>query len=340
MTGFNLLGMVQVQVEALKAYYGDSIFLTICHEDNKYIIVIDGGTPRTYCHSGRYGRSQGGPLKSKLEQLKKEDKAIDLLVITHVDDDHIGGVLAWFKDQMPTADFVKQVWMNDDVEINIGDGLDNTSAQAASMKKLLEEINIPLETQIVKGREFTFDWGRMVALAPTVAQHNTISKDIGKELNNAVNDRYDENIKTLIDESYDSGKCTPENDASMAFLIQTNEGENILMLGDADIDTVIDSLKHVEGITLPLKCSWVKLSHHGSKNNFKPQLFDLIEADNFIILTNGKKFGHPDKEVIAFIVAKTKARMWFNYPERAEKIFTEQDKKDYPDINNRLRFFE
>lgn len=332
--------MVQVQVEVLKAYYGDSIFLTICHEDINYIIVIDGGTPRTYCHSGRYGRSVDGPLKNKLAQLKKEDKAIDLLIITHVDDDHIGGVLAWFKDQMPTIDFVKHVWMNDDVEINVGKGLDNTSAQAASLKKLLGEINIPLENHIVKGREFAFEWGRMVTLAPTIAHHNKVSKDIGKELNNAVNERYDENIKSLIDESYDCGKCTPENDASMAFLLQTNEGENILMLGDADIDMVIDSLKHVEGITLPLKCSWVKLSHHGSKNNFKPELLDIIDADNFIVSTNGMNFGHPDKEVIAYIVAKTKARMWFNYPERAEKLFTEQDKLDYPDINNRLSFFE
>lgn len=332
--------MAQVQVEVLKAYYGDCIFVTICYDDSEYVIMIDGGPPRTYCYGGRYGRTEEGPLKRKLAQIKKEGKAIDLLIITHVDDDHIGGVLAWFKDQIPTADFVKRIWMNDDVEINIGKGLDNTSAQAASMKKLLVENNIQFENQIVERRELMFDWGKMVALAPTTTHHNKIAKDIGKELNNAVNDRYEEDIKKLIEDSYNCGTCTPENDASMAFLLQTNKGENLLLLGDADIDTVMDSLKHVEGITFPLKCSWVKLSHHGSKNNFKPKLLEMIDADNFIISTNGMKFGHPDKEVIAWLVDKTKAMLWFNYPERMEKIFTEQDKQDYPDIDNRLRFFE
>lgn len=332
--------MTHVHVEVLKAYYGDCIFVTICYDDKEYVIMIDGGTPRTYSYSGRYGRTEDGLLKRKLSQLKKEGKAIDLLIITHVDDDHIGGVLAWFKDQIPTSDFVKRIWMNDDVEINIGKGLENTSAQAASMKNVLEKNNIPFENQIVEGHEFTFGWGRMLALAPITMHHNKIAKDIGEELNNSVNDRYDEDIKTLIEESYDYGTCTPENDASMAFLLQTNEGENLLLLGDANIDAVMSSLKHLKVVELPMKCSWVKISHHGSKNNFRPKLLEMIDADNYIISTNGMKFGHPDKEVIAWLVAKTNAKLWFNYPDRVEKIFTEQDKRDYPDIDNRLRFFE
>ena len=332
--------MIQTKIEVLKAYYGDCIFVTICYDGKEYVIMIDGGTPRSYCHSGRYGRTEDGVLKIKLSQLKKEGRAIDLLIITHVDDDHIGGVLAWFRDQMPTVDFVKRIWLNDDVEINIGKGLDNTSGQAASLIKLLKENSIPFEDKIVKRREFTFEWGRMVVLAPTSEAHNKIAEDIGDELNNATNDRYDEEIKKLLEEPYERGACTQENDASMAFLLQTNEDENILLLGDADIDTVMDSLYHVEGITFPLKCSWVKLSHHGSKNNFKPEFLKMIDAENFIISTNGMKFGHPDKEVIAYLVDKTSAKMWYNYPERVEKIFTEQDKRDYPDIDDRLRFFE
>lgn len=331
---------MMVKIEVLKASYGDCIFVSICYDDKEYNIMIDGGTSLTYKCKGRGGRTEDGPLKHKLAKLKADAKSIDLLIITHVDDDHIGGVLAWFKDQIPTAEFVKTIWMNDDVEINIGNGLENTSAQTASMKRLLEENNIPFVNQIVKGREFLFEWGRMVALAPTTVYHNKITKDIGEELNNTVNDRYDENISTLLEEQYHCGSCTPENDASMAFLLQTNEGENILLLGDANIDTVMSTLKHFDGITTPLKCSWVKLSHHGSRNNFKPELLELIVAENYIISTNGMKFGHPDKEVISYLVVKTMAKLWFNYPERAGRIFTEQDKQDFPDIDNRLSFFE
>ena len=125
----------------------------------------------------------------------------------------------------------------------------------------------------------------------------------------------------------------------MAFLLQTKDGENCLLLGDANIDVVMDTLEHTAGIELPLKCKWLKLSHHGSKNNFSPELLEKIVAENYIVSTNGLKFGHPDKEVISYIVGKTDAKLWFNYPERAEKIFTEQDKQDYPDLAERLRYF-
>ena len=109
--------MIKVEIELLKACYGDCIFLTVSNDNKEFIIMIDGGTSLTYIQRGRYGRTENGPLKTKLNQLKTEGKAIDLLVITHVDDDHIGGVLEWFKDQIPTADLVKQIWMNDDVEV-------------------------------------------------------------------------------------------------------------------------------------------------------------------------------------------------------------------------------
>ena len=332
--------MTKVEIELLKACYGDCIFITVSNDNKEYIIMIDSGTSLTYIQRGRYGRTENGPLKTKLNQLKSDGKTIDLLVITHVDDDHIGGVLEWFKDQIPSSDFVKQIWMNDDVEVTIAKSLDNTSAQAASLKKLLDENEIQFVNQIIKGSVFSFGWGRMLALAPTAEKHNKISEDISNELYNAVDDRYDENIKKLLEEKYDCGKCSKENDASMAFLLQTNDGENCLLLGDANIDIVMDSLKHTDGIILPLKCKWVKLSHHGSKNNFSPELLEVIEAENYIISTNGVKFGHPDKEVIAYLVDKTNAKLWFNYPERAERLFTQQDRQDYPDLEERIKFFD
>lgn len=331
--------MIKVDIEPLKAGYGDCIFVTISYDGKEFIIMIDGGISLTYSHRGRLGRKEDGVLKSKLKQLKEDDRKIDLLIITHVDDDHIGGVLKWFEDQLPSADFVQQIWMNDDIEVHICKALNNTSAQAASLKTLLKKNNVPFENKIIKGKKILFDWGWMLALAPLVTHHNRMARNIGDELNNATNDRYDVNIKTLLEEPYNCGNCSPENEASMAFLLQTKNGENCLLLGDADIDTIMDSLKNTDGIASRLKCKWVKLSHHGSKNNFKPELLEMIDAENYIISTNGLRFGHPDKEVIAYLVDKTNAKLWFNYPERAKQLFTDQDKNDYPDIEERIKFF-
>ena len=328
-----------VGIEVLKASYGDCILITIVRDGIPYNIMIDGGTGDTYTYINKKGKMASGTLKDKLEQLRQEGKHIDLLIITHVDDDHIGGIIRWFEDEIPSKDFVRRIWLNDDIEITINKSLDNTSGQAASLKQKLDENGIQHENMIVAKKVMCFEWGRIIILAPSAAHHNVVAQYIAKELDNSTTDRYDEDIETILKGKYECGKCTPENDASIAFLLQTNEGENCLLLGDANIDTVMDSLKNVDGISLPLECSLVKLSHHGSKNNFKPELLDLIKAENFIVSTNGSRHGHPDKEVIAWIVEKTNAYLWFNYPERAKRIFTDKDMTQYPSLGNRIKAF-
>ena len=276
---------------------------------------------------------------TKIDELKEQGQSIDLLILTHVDDDHIGGVKRWFENDMPTHDFVKRIWMNDDVEINVCAGLENNSAQAASLKRTMTDMGVAFDNQMVSGREEGFDWGRIYILAPTTEQHNRISKDIAKGLENTVNDRYEMDFKALMEKDYVCDSVSPENDASMAFLLQTNDGENSLFLGDANIETILCSLNKMESLPHPIPCKWVKLSHHGSKNNFKPEFLEMVDAENYIISTDGTRFGHPDKEVLAWIVDKTKAFLWFNYVERADSIFTKQDKQDYTDLEERIKAF-
>ena len=71
----------KIEVEVLPANEGECILVTIEKEDIH--ILIDGGTSETY---RRF-------LKSRLVQLKKAGKNIDLLIVTHIDNDHIGGIL-------------------------------------------------------------------------------------------------------------------------------------------------------------------------------------------------------------------------------------------------------
>lgn len=330
---------ILTSIEVLKASYGDCLFVTIQNEGAVYTIMIDGGTPSTYSFKNKKQKTEAGPLKLKLSDLREKGRSINLLIITHVDNDHIGGIIKWFEDDIPSPDFVKRIWMNDDVEINVAQGLENTSAQAASLKEFMQKHGLSFEDQWVKGREESFSWGRIIMLAPTAEQHNRISKDIAKGLENTVNDRYDVDINTILAETYTCDKVSPENDASMAFILQTKDKKNYLFFGDANIDTILCSIDELKGFEHPIHFECVKLSHHGSKNNFKPELLDKIESDNYIISTDGTRFGHPDKELIAWIVGKTEARLWFNYPERANKIFTKQDKEDYPNLGERIASF-
>ena len=66
---------------------------------------------------------------------------------------------------------------------------------------------------------------------------------------------------------------------------------------------------------------YVKLAHHGSKNNISEELCSIIQANNFIISTNGGngKTKHPDRKTIAKIVCSKYRNInqpitfWFNY---------------------------
>lgn len=75
-------------LEALKAKKGDSLLLHVGTNDDPVLIVIDGGP------SGVYKQS----LRPRLEQIR-EDRTPDaklpikMLMVSHIDDDHIKGVL-------------------------------------------------------------------------------------------------------------------------------------------------------------------------------------------------------------------------------------------------------
>lgn len=80
-------------LDAVQAKHGDALLLRYGKPKSPNLIVIDGGP------SGVYGTSDApGPLRRRLMALKDErskTKAlpIKVLMVSHIDDDHIGGVL-------------------------------------------------------------------------------------------------------------------------------------------------------------------------------------------------------------------------------------------------------
>lgn len=73
-----------MNVEMLPADYGDCMLIKLKTKDNKdtYTILVDGGTSKSYRES----------LKNRLESYLVDDPKIDLVIVTHSDDDHISGM--------------------------------------------------------------------------------------------------------------------------------------------------------------------------------------------------------------------------------------------------------
>ncbi|MEZ9797434.1 MBL fold metallo-hydrolase [Vibrio cyclitrophicus] len=98
-----------MKAKFLQAKNGDAILLSFFDPlDIKRHILIDGGTASTYQVKSKKESIEGGALKKALDEIPQ----IDLLILTHIDDDHIAGLLNWFECDDSALTKVKKVWFN------------------------------------------------------------------------------------------------------------------------------------------------------------------------------------------------------------------------------------
>jgi hypothetical protein len=87
-------------IEMLPAEQGDALFIEYGAGAKRHRLLIDGGTPPT-----------ADAVVARIERLAPEDRQFELLIVTHIDTDHIGGILRLLDD--PPAGLVfDDVWFN------------------------------------------------------------------------------------------------------------------------------------------------------------------------------------------------------------------------------------
>ena len=181
----------------LPVKHGDAFIIECVRGDTQGVVVVDGGP-----------RSCGFELKRKLNELGTPD----LMVLTHYDEDHIGGILqlvdTCLDDNMIPA---KEVWAN------------------------------------------CAGYVEVAASKYTTAAHGMLLSVRLNELANA---------------------------ASIAFILRC-DNLSILMLGDSYPQNVERYLREEKGYSEenPLVVDFVKVSHHGSRNNTSNSLLDIIQCD-------------------------------------------------------------
>lgn len=123
--------MKKVSIEMFPAKVGDSFLISIFEDNNKVNILIDGGFIETYTDF----------IKPRLEKMNKIGEKIDLLVVTHIDKDHIEGIIELFKDnsdnEISNIIKINEVWHNSYRHLSIQD---NGNELEESNKKILEDI--------------------------------------------------------------------------------------------------------------------------------------------------------------------------------------------------------
>ena len=114
---------MKVIFKTFHAANGDCIFFTLKEADKQFTIMVD---------CGRYSK----PIKDYVEN--QLNKHIDLLVVTHIDVDHIEGVTKMLND-MPDLS-IDEIWFNSYKRSNDGDILPLSEKQIVCLKRLYNKI--------------------------------------------------------------------------------------------------------------------------------------------------------------------------------------------------------
>lgn len=337
---------IHYSIKVLPAECGDCIFISIYDCSEKFNILIDGGTTNTYVDY-RERPNEYRALYHLIQDLKSNERHIDLLILSHVDDDHVGGLIEWFNDDFPTNDFVKCFWINDSenskqsIRIIREKSLKDSITSTATLIETLQENSFHYCNHVFLGmqplvhRLFTIK-----VLSPLEKYHDRIADRIADSLKDSAVVFNKNSIKDIINSKWVYSKQTSDNNrASIAIQIEVANGDNLLFMGDGHINDIVKGIKQNNSLEKGvLQYKWVKLSHHGSKYNFHPELLKIIDAENYIVSTDGSINEHPDKEVLAYIIDKTNSNIYFNYKDIIkDKLFVPRDYSDYPSLDGRLK---
>jgi hypothetical protein len=331
----------------LPAGHGDSLLVAYGDPQAPHHVLIDGGPYYVYRNNKYVARKT---LSKRMTQLVADGGHLELLVITHVDADHIEGAVRLLANRTPDLK-IEDVWFNawrhlapnpedllgpvqgemlsaliqeDELDWNAAEPFDGGSVMVHPAKPLPA-------TTLPGGLQLTL-------LSPTpatlVALHGYWEEEVGEagldpdSPDQALERLMDSRLKPddllgegrpdvdmLAEEPFE-GDQSPANGSSIAFVAEF-EGKRCLFAGDAHPSVLEDSVRRLldERDEPCLQLDAFKLPHHGSKANLSPDLLRLLACDRYLVSTNGSYFDHPDQEAIARILLHggDEPTLLFNY---------------------------
>lgn len=334
-----------LKISVLEAGHGDAIVVETSIDNETFRILIDGGPPE--CFERRQGwKKTAGPLQRVLDDMYQKGERFDLTILTHVDDDHIGGLLKACRHEKYRSVVANDVWFNSGKLIAQGfdsqapagssvliddpeDRLTSIS-QGVELDELLQQYcSSPRQLRFVDGCKIPFKHGQIIILSPTENQLKSLLTKWEREQPSSLTSGADTDYRFSFDELRERDEFSEDtsvhNASSIAVLIET-QGKRVLLLGDALPSTVCETLRDRLGVTEddPLRVEVCKLSHHGSKANTNKELLSLVRCEQFVISTNGTRHGLPDKATLARIdELQPESEVLFNYKATRERVFQE-----------------
>jgi beta-lactamase superfamily II metal-dependent hydrolase len=347
-------------IEMLAAQQGDAVWIEYGARNSVHRVLIDAGTP-----------ASADAIKQRIERLPPDQRRFDLLVITHVDTDHIGGVLKLLAER-PAGLAFDDVWFNawrhiDRVESSRlgpidGEILSTTldklgwrwNAAFDARAVVVGATGAPPSKQLRGGMKLTVlspghqqlarlrsNWSSVVRAAGLDPRDpdrwaRLLERAAKKGVSSSIlGGRLD--VPTLGRSAFQSDKASA-NGSTVALLAEF-EGAKCVLSGDAFAGVIVDAIGRLLEARRERRLSVdaFKLPHHGSRYNVSIDLLNSVASPHYLFSTSGAIFGHPDDEAVARVLsADTRAAktLHFNYPAATLRAnYAKIKKRDAPDWN-------
>lgn len=262
----------------------DSFLLKLLGKSGIKNILIDGGF-----------KGDGRKALNLIKKIFEEGEKIDLVVLTHVDQDHVNGLLSIFESDFVNNETIGKVFFNvphSEAERKV---IKEKNTQCGyqdgnTLLGLIVSKGIEL-VQVQQGNTFKLDENICIdILAPTKealeANHaDWRTTNIGHDEDEV----YDKN--TLLTQKFKEDD-KPQNKSSIVCLITCDE-HKMLFCGDSVPSQILSAAIESTPVTL------FKVPHHGSKYNISRELLEKFPASKYLI--PGNKSSYPNYYTIALI---------------------------------------
>jgi hypothetical protein len=330
----------RMTVELLPARHGDAVLLTWGDATEQHRMLVDAGPAWAY-----------QDVSARMREVAAEGP-LDLLVLTHVDADHVEGTIKLVNDaDVPLK--IDAVWHNSWDQL--GDYLDAVHGEI--LAALIKRRGIAWNEAFDGGAVAASSDGalpvhelpgglRLTVLSPTPDMLRRLAavwietcEDAGLDLRSVESEAgalalfaERSRLQPPGDGWLGSDDLDPDQlaanrvgsdrsvaNASSIVILAEYEGASVLLTGDATPGELLPAVQRLVaergGSDGTFALTAFKLPHHGSQKNLNAELIRLLPAQHYLVSSNGSYYGHPDAAAIATVVkgAPADAALIFNY---------------------------
>lgn len=318
-------------INCIPLAFGDSFIL----QDNKYTILLDGGTSKSYME--------------KLRTIIRKLDAIDIWVVSHVHSDHIGGVLKYTDDlqgglEVPCCNnwFFNPFQKNYVYRKPSDDGsAAESEAQGDRFYTFIKEQGFNFSS-VANNSQISIGEFKITIVTPVAYEHNLIESEedpsiAAAEIPNDYSFKIDDFDLSRFEEDQ-----SIYNQACISLIVEY--GQKVFFWTADSVPSEI-----IKGLRLlgyseknPLICDYMTLPHHGSCGNTNLELLSLIRCNTYIITANGcNKHNLPNKETIVRVLKNPyrniEQHLSFLFPASSEILRTMFDVDD-EEVKKNLNF--